>query len=172
MKSKSLTSQPSVQNLIDTLNGNRINTLTELCRVERLAASACTTPAQTIALRAPMTSAWHHYVVTSNHLLAELRGLTSSYPFSGDVVQESLRRVREDPKSNRSWNLAWLCLVKVLEDGLIPLYAATEAMKPEMWAGTEPKQEDLARLVGFFEFEWTAAVHRMLRHWTMSPTWY
>ncbi|CRK47436.1 hypothetical protein BN1723_020302, partial [Verticillium longisporum] len=59
-----------------------------------------------------MTAAWDYYV-SSNQLLTELRGLTRAYPFSGDVVRDAHRLVRNDPDSNRSWNLAWLILVKI-----------------------------------------------------------
>lgn len=159
-----------IQTLVDTLTTHRVNTLTELCRIERIAASL-KQPCEVLQLRGPMTSAWHHYVVDSNQLLTELRGLTRAYPFSGACLTEAIDRVRRDPTSNRSWNLAWLCLIKILGDGLIPHFAITEAGAPEMWAGTEPTPEDIARLAGCFEFEWTAAVHRMLRHWTVAPTW-
>lgn len=168
---KKLTTQPpSTKSLIDSLMHHRVNTLTELCRIERAAAS-CPQPSDLLALRQPMTAAWHHYVVTSSQFLTELRGLSPAYPFSGDVVQESLRRVREDPGSDRSWNLAWLCLMKVLEDGLIPAYAVIEAACPDMWGQAVPSTEDMARLASCFEFEWTAAVHTMLRHWASIPAW-
>jgi hypothetical protein len=62
-----------------------------------------------------MTAAWDYYV-TSNQFLTELRGITRNYPFSGDVVAEAQRRVRADPDSNRSWNLAWLCLMKIRDE--------------------------------------------------------
>ena len=153
-----------------SLSSHRVNTLTELCRIERIAAS-CDSEADARAFQEPMTSAWTHYV-TSHQLLTELRGLTRSYPFSGDVLRDALARVRADPDSNRSWNLAWLCLVKICDDGLIAVYAAAEAARPEMWGGSVPGEEDLARLAAYFESEWTSAVDTMLRHWTFAPTWY
>ena len=165
-----LTFQTSVQQLIDSLSTHRINTLTELCRIERHAAH-CDNEIDARAFQGPMTSAWNHYV-SSNQFLAELRGLSGGYPFSGDVVRDAHTRVVADPSSNRSWNLAWLCLVKIQEDGMVTTYAALEALKPEMWGGQEPSDEDLAQLAAHFEQAWTSAVHTMLRHWNFSPTWY
>ena len=107
--------QTSVQQLIDSLVTHRVNTLTELCRIERIAASSETSEADARAFQGPMTAAWDYYV-NSNQFLTELRGITRNYPFSGDVVAEAQRRVRGDPDSNRSWNLAWLCLMKVRDE--------------------------------------------------------
>jgi hypothetical protein len=100
--------------LIESLQNHRVNTLTELCRIERVAA-ACNNDEDTLAFQAPMTAAWEYYV-SSNQMLSELRGLTTGYPFSGDLVTEALTQVRSDPESNRSWNLAWLCLVKIKDE--------------------------------------------------------
>lgn len=165
-----LTSQPSTKQLVASLSSHRINTLTELCRVERAAAS-CDAEVDARAFQEPMTAAWTRYV-TSNQLLAELRGLTRNYPFSGDVLDEALARVRADPESNRSWNLAWLCLVKIGQDGLIAPYAAAEAARPDMWGDMEPTPLDVDQLAVCFETEWAGAVDTMLRHWTFAPTWY
>ncbi|OAA36636.1 hypothetical protein NOR_07436 [Metarhizium rileyi] len=162
--------RPSVPQLIETLNTHRVNTLTELVRIERLAAS-CTDPNDAAAFQKPMTTAWVHYV-TSHQLVSELRGLTPNYPITGDVVRDAYSRVREDPGSNRSWNLAWLCLSKMKDDGLVAAYAALEAMKPEMWGDTMPSPADVAQLATCFEAEWTVAIDVMLRHWERSPTWY
>ena len=62
-----------------------------------------------------MTAAWAYYV-SSNQMLSELRGLTTSYPFCGDILQNAQVLVRNDPESNRSWNLAWLCLAKIVDE--------------------------------------------------------
>jgi len=62
-----------------------------------------------------MTAAWDYYV-NSNQFLSELRGLTQNYPFCGEMITDTLLRVRSDPESNRSWNLAWLCLVKIRDE--------------------------------------------------------
>lgn len=156
--------------MVDSLSTHRVNTLTELCRIERVAAT-CENEDDALAFQGPMTSAWDHYV-SSNQLLTELRGLTRSYPFSGDLVLDAHMQVRSDPDSNRSWNLAWLVLVKIKEADLIPGYAGLEALKPEMWGGRDPTDEEAAMLAAAFENEWTAGVDTMLRHWTMSPTWY
>lgn len=88
-----------------------VNTLTELCRVERAAAS-CESDEDARAVQEPMTTAWSYYV-SSNQMLTELRGLTTNYPFCGDILIDAQTLVRSDPMSNRSWNLAWLCLVKI-----------------------------------------------------------
>lgn len=165
-----ITFQHSIHQLINSLVTHRVNTLTELCRIERVAAT-CEDPDDARAFQEPMTSAWTHYV-TSNQFLAELRGLSPNYPFSGDVVYDAHVRVRGDPESNRSWNLAWLCLMKIKDDGLIPSYAASEAARPEMWGSTVPAQADVNQLAACFEYEWTSAVDKMLRHWSFSPTWY
>jgi len=62
-----------------------------------------------------MTQAWTYYV-TSNNLLNELRNLTRNYPFSSDMLDDSKWRVSSDPESNRSWNYAWLVLVKIRDE--------------------------------------------------------
>ncbi|CAM1506181.1 Fc.00g058220.m01.CDS01 [Cosmosporella sp. VM-42] len=170
MKRTQLTSQSSIQQLITSLSTHRINTLTELCRIERTAAS-CTNETDARAFQEPMTSAWVHYV-TSNQFLTELRGLTQNYPFSGTIVEDAYARVRADPQSNRSWNLAWLCLMKMREDGMVAEYAASEAMKQEMWGDMVPTEDEVKQLAACFEYEWNGAVDTMLRHWTFAPTWY
>ena len=71
--------------------------------------------ADQLAFQGPMTSAWDFYV-SSNQMLTELRGLTRNYPFSGEVLAQAQALVRGDPDSNRSWNLAWLCLVKIRDE--------------------------------------------------------
>ncbi|KID98368.1 hypothetical protein MAJ_05551, partial [Metarhizium majus ARSEF 297] len=162
--------QPSVSQLIETLNAHRVNTLTELVRIERIAGS-CADPNDAAAFQQPMTRAWIHYV-TSHQLASELLGLTPNYPMTGDVVRDAYSRVREDPASNRSWNLAWLCLTKMKDDGLLAAYAALEAIKPAMWGNKMPSAADVAQLANCFESEWTAAVDMLLRHWERSPTWY
>ncbi|GJN85467.1 hypothetical protein VFPFJ_11531 [Purpureocillium lilacinum] len=162
--------QAATLQLIEGLTTHRINTLTELCRIERIAA-ACQDEADARAFQQPMTAAWIHYV-TSHQLLTELRGLTPSFPFSGEVVRDAYTRVRVDPDSNRSWNLAWLCLRRMRDDGLLRAYAAREAARPEMWAGGQPAEEEVLRLAACFEGEWVAAVDTMLRHWHQPPAWY
>ncbi|KAK3186741.1 hypothetical protein K4F52_004487 [Lecanicillium sp. MT-2017a] len=162
--------QPTVRQLLDSLATNRVNTLTELCRIERIAAT-CEDEEDARAFQGPMTTAWTRYVV-SNQLLTELRGLTRGYPFSADLVQEAHARVLADPQSNRSWNLAWLCLTRMRDDELIRFFAILEAGKPEMWAGLEPGEDDMARLASCFEREWSLAVNVMLRHWNSPPSWY
>ncbi|KAH7265815.1 hypothetical protein FSOLCH5_013244 [Fusarium solani] len=167
---KSRRQRPPVRELIRSLTAHQVNTLTELRRIERIAAS-CEDEDDARAFQEPMTLAWANYV-TSNQFLIELHGLTPNYPFCGDIVQDAHLRVLSDPESNRSWNTAWLCLVKIRDDGLIPLYALLEAGKQEMWGETLPTQEDVEQLASCFELEWRTAVDTMLRHWATPPTWY
>lgn len=134
-------------------------------------AASCTDEADARAFQEAMTAAWLHYI-SSNQFLAELRGLTRSYPISGDMVQEAYNRVLADPESNRSWNLAWLCLIKIRDDGLVGVYATADASKAEMWGSKTPTQAEVNQLAACFEYEWTTAIEIMLRHWTFSPTWY
>jgi hypothetical protein len=105
--------QSSTDQLIAALRARRYNTLTELRRIERIAAAA--EEADQEKFQEPMTSAWRHYV-NSNNLLNELRGLTRSYPFSSECLDEAKWLVLNDPASNRSWNYAWLVLNKILDE--------------------------------------------------------
>ena len=98
---------PDKTKLIRSLEAHSINTLIELRRIEK----------QLIANRTPdvtkaLTNAWAHYV-NSNNLLSELRGLTSSYPFSSECLDEAKWMVISDASSSRSWNYCWLVLQKV-----------------------------------------------------------
>lgn len=52
------------------------------------------------------------------------------------------------------------------------MYAASEALRPEMWGGRSPTPEEAAQLTQCFEFEWNSAVTTLLRHWHVMPTWY
>lgn len=98
--------------MVESLQSHRVNTLTELVRMERIAAT-CDNEGDALAFQGPMTEAWSHYV-NSNQFLTELRGLTKNYPFCGDIISDAQIRVRNDPESNRSWNMAWLCLQKIV----------------------------------------------------------
>ncbi|KAI0161972.1 hypothetical protein GGR57DRAFT_498317 [Xylariaceae sp. FL1272] len=162
--------QSSIRQMIESLRTHRVNTLTELCRIERVAAS-CEEEEDAQAFQEPMTAAWEFYV-NSNQLLTELRGLSRNYPVSGALLEEALSLVRSDPNSNRSWNLAWLCLVKIRDEGLIYTCARNEAWKQEMWGGRDPTPEEAEQLAQCFQYEWSQAVDQMLRHWPASPTWY
>ncbi|KAK4443362.1 hypothetical protein QBC34DRAFT_211689 [Podospora aff. communis PSN243] len=166
---KSKASQ-STRQLIESLQTHRVNTLTELCRIERHAAS-CDSEEDARAFQGPMTAAWAYYV-SSNQMLSELRGLTPNYPFCGDILTHAQGLVRNDPESNRSWNLAWLCLVKITDDDLIASFAGSEASRPEMWGGRQPSAEEAQQLAACFQYEWESAVQNMLRHWQATPTWY
>jgi len=95
--------------MIESLQNHKVNTLTELCRIERVAAS-CDNVEEAQAFQEPMATAWDYYV-NSNQLLLELRGLSRNYPVQSSLVEEARLLVQNDPNSGRSWNLAWLCLV-------------------------------------------------------------
>jgi len=110
--------QQSTAQLIESLNTHRVNTLTELCRIERVAATA--SEEDQLAFQEPMTSAWTYYV-TSNNLLNELRGLTRNYTFSSECLDDAKWKVSNDPESNRSWNYAWLVLIKMRDEQVILL---------------------------------------------------
>ncbi|KAL2112396.1 hypothetical protein VUR80DRAFT_7751 [Thermomyces stellatus] len=161
----------SIRDLIESLYNHRYSTLTDLCRVERVAISS---PSELPPFRAALTAAWDHYVM-SNQFLIELRGLTRSYPLCADIVYDAQARVHGDPTSSRSWNLAWLVLRKMKDEknsGLIGSFAAAEAQKQEMWGDAEPTAADISQLAACFELEWTSAVDTMLRHWHVPPVWY
>jgi len=93
--------------LIQSLRTHRVNTLIELRRIEKIFASL-----KSADVTEPMTSAWAYYV-NSNNLLSELRGLTKSYPFSSECLDEAKWMVIADPQSVRSWNYCWLVLQKI-----------------------------------------------------------
>lgn len=100
--------------MIETLQSHNVNTMTELVRIERVAAT-CEDEIDALAFQQPMTEAWNYYV-NSRQFLVELRGLSRSYPFCGDILTDAQMRVQSDPDSNRSWNLAWLCLRKIVDE--------------------------------------------------------
>src|SRR3569833_773757 len=104
----------SLRQLIESLQPHRVNTLTELCRIERVAAT-CENEDDARAFQEPMTTARNNKD-KKNQNKTKLRGLTTSYPFCGDILADAHARVRSDPESNRSWNLAWLCLVKIRDE--------------------------------------------------------
>ncbi|KAK4169622.1 hypothetical protein QBC43DRAFT_340274 [Cladorrhinum sp. PSN259] len=166
---KKKSGQQSARQIIESLLTHRINTLTELCRAERFAATASQDEAQ--AFQEPMTAAWNYYV-SSNQMLTELHGLTPNYPFSNDIYTHAQQLVRNDPESNRSWNFAWLVLQKIVDDNLISSYAEMEASQPAMWDGAQPTAEQVQQLAACFVYEWSGAVQRMLQHWQVAPTWY
>ncbi|KAI0403117.1 hypothetical protein F4802DRAFT_324880 [Xylaria palmicola] len=160
----------STKQMIDSLRNHTVNTLTELCRIEKVAV-ACETEAEMQAFQQPLAAAWDYYV-SSNQMLLELRGLTRNYPASSFLVEEARRLVAEDPNSGRSWNLAWLCLTKIRDAGLILICAQSESLKPEMWGGRHPTPEEAEQLTRCFVYEWSQAVDKMLRHWHAAPIWY
>ncbi|CZT50973.1 uncharacterized protein RSE6_12050 [Rhynchosporium secalis] len=166
-RSSRRTTHQSTAQLIESLNTHRVNTLTELCRIERVAASA--SEEDQLAFQEPMTSSWTYHV-TSNNLLNELRGLTRNYTFSSECLDDAKWKVSNDPESNRSWNYAWLVLIKIRDEQLIETYAASEAAKPEMWGGRIPDTEEASQLAACFAWEWNGALDQILRHWDVPPT--
>ncbi|KAG4033603.1 hypothetical protein MFRU_004g01080 [Monilinia fructicola] len=159
--------QQNTTQLIESLNTHRVSTLTELCRIERIAAAS--DEEQRLLFQEPMTAAWTYYV-TSNNLLSELRNLTRDYAFSSDLLDDAKWRVSSDPNSSRSWNYAWLVLIKIRDDEMIQTYAAIEAAKPDMWGGRRPEAEEAVQLAACFAYEWQGALGRMLRHWEAPAT--
>ncbi|KAK1822166.1 hypothetical protein LTR12_003305 [Friedmanniomyces endolithicus] len=157
------TTQAQKRAMIAALNEHRINTIGELRRVERIFATLGSPD-----VTQPMTAAWMYYV-NSNSLLTELRGLTRNYPFNSECLDEAKRRVHADPASNRSWNYCWLVLAKTHTDRLIPAFARAQAVRPEMWGGTVPAAELVARLAEAFVEEWSAALAQLLRFWEEAP---
>lgn len=96
--------------LIRSLQTHKVNTLTELRRIEKIFEGASS--AETVE---PMNSAWSHYV-NSNQLLSELRALTKNYPFSSECLDEAKWQVVEDSANNRSRNYCWLVLSKIRKE--------------------------------------------------------
>lgn len=111
------------KSLVASLRTRRVNTLTELRRIERNLVPAninqsfdnSTIPNEIVE---PLASAWLHYVY-SNNLLSELRNLTRSCMFSSELLDEAKMLVTTDPESGRSWNFAWLVLNKIENEYVI-----------------------------------------------------
>lgn len=99
--------QNNKDQLIDSLRTHKVNTITELRRIEKIFAYL-----NSEEVTEPMTAAWAHYV-NSNNLLNELRNLTRKIPFSSECLDEAKALVVADPASVRSWNYGWLVLVKM-----------------------------------------------------------
>ncbi|KAG7008503.1 hypothetical protein G7Y79_00005g016440 [Physcia stellaris] len=150
--------------LLSALRTHRVNTLTELRRIERIF-SALNTP----DVKEPMTTAWAYYV-NSNNLLNELRGLTKNYPFSSECIEEAKWQTTEDPASTRSSNYCWLVLSKIKNKGLIAKHARLLAVKPTMWGGRTPTAAGVEKLATACINEWTRALDQMLRNWSTAST--
>ncbi|KAK4936303.1 hypothetical protein LTR10_022780 [Elasticomyces elasticus] len=150
--------------LIQSLRTHRVNTITELRRIEKIFAFL-----DSAEVTEPMTSAWAHYV-NSNNLLNELRGLTKTYPFSSECLDEAKAMVVRDPSSVRSWNYCWLVLIKMERENLITKHARALASKASTWGGRRPTAADFDKLVKACVAEWTRALRQMLRHWDNPPS--
>ncbi|KAL8790414.1 MAG: hypothetical protein Q9195_006371 [Heterodermia aff. obscurata] len=157
-------SENDKQQLMQALRTHRVNTLTELRRIERIFASL-----NTADVTAPMTAAWAYYV-NSNNLLNELRGLTKNYPFSSECLDEAKWQTTEDPSSSRSWNYCWLVLTKIKNQNLITKHARLLARKPTMWGGQTPTAAGVEKLATACIKEWTRALEQMLRNWSTPPS--
>ncbi|KAK5437913.1 hypothetical protein LTR34_001460 [Exophiala xenobiotica] len=157
-------SQNNKDQLIHSLRTHRVNTITELRRIEKIFAYL-----DSAEVTEPMTTAWAHYV-NSNNLLNELRGLTRTYPFSSECLDEAKSLVVRDPSSVRSWNYCWLVLVKMERDHLITKHARALASKASTWGGRRPTAAEFEKLVNACVAEWTRALRQMLRHWDNPPS--
>ncbi|KAL2394488.1 hypothetical protein ABEF93_000117 [Exophiala dermatitidis] len=147
--------------LLNSLRTHRVNTITELRRIEKILAHF--DPSE---VTEHMTAAWTHYV-NSNNLLNELRGLTRTYPFSSECLDEAKAMVARDPGSTRGWNYGYcrLVLAKIEKENLVVKHARALASKSSTWGGRRPTQAEFDRLVNTCAAEWTRAVRQMLRHW-------
>ncbi|KAI9697399.1 MAG: hypothetical protein M1836_004677 [Candelina mexicana] len=164
MNNQRTISKADKDQLIKSLRTHRVNTLTELRRIEKVFAYLDQTE-----VCEPMTSAWAHYV-NSNNLLSELRGLTRNYPFSSECLDEAKWKVIEDPASTRSWNYCWLVLIKIQNEQLITKHARSQAALPKQWGGRKATSAGINQLADAFIAEWTWALGQMLRHWESPPT--
>ena len=111
------TMESNVQSVVDALSSRRINTLTELRRMERILVATVqphVRDQRDHPLVTLLANAWLNYV-ENNNLLSELRNLTRDYPFSSELLDEAKELVKADPDRGRSWNFAWLALVKIEE---------------------------------------------------------
>ncbi|RPA99042.1 hypothetical protein L873DRAFT_1828197 [Choiromyces venosus 120613-1] len=160
--SSGIVSQTEINQMLHTLRSHRVNTLTELRRIEKVLASI-----NNIEYCTVMRDAWNHYV--GSNFLNELRGLTRQYPFSNELLENSKWRVYNDPTSNRSWNFAWLLLIKMKNDNMITEYATKTAFQPAMWGNVVPDAASAQQLANVLTQEWTNAVDRLLKHWSNSP---
>ncbi|KAL2042619.1 hypothetical protein N7G274_004378 [Stereocaulon virgatum] len=152
------------EQLLRSLRTHRVNTLTELRRIEKLFASD-----NSRDVTEAMTSAWAHYV-NSNNLLSELRGMTKNYPFSSECLDDAKWQVIGDEASVRSWNYCWLILTKIKNEGLIKKHAQQLAVKPAMWGGRNPPPSSVEKLANACQIEWTRALDHMLRQWATPPS--
>lgn len=110
--------------MIRSLETHKVNTLTELRRIEKIFEAASS--AETVE---PMNSAWSHYV-NSHQLLSELRALTKNYPFSSECLDEAKSRVVEDATNNRSRNFCWLVLSKIRKEYVTLPFLFTDFFLP------------------------------------------
>ncbi|EEA26861.1 hypothetical protein PMAA_017750 [Talaromyces marneffei ATCC 18224] len=114
--------ESNIQSIVDALSSRRINTLTELRRMERILLAAVqphVTDLRESSLVEVLASTWLNYV-QNNNLLSELRNLTRDYPFSSELLDEAKGLVMADPERTQSWNFAWLVLVKIDEKYAAP----------------------------------------------------
>ncbi|PCG94522.1 Hypothetical protein PENO1_052370 [Penicillium occitanis (nom. inval.)] len=165
--------ESNIESIVDALSSRRINTLTELRRMERILLAAVqpqVTDLRESSLVGVLASAWLNYV-QNNNLLNELRNLTRNYPFSSELLDEAKTLVTADPEHSHSWNFAWLVLNKIEEKNLIDKHARVLATCPDMWGGSLPQEEMISMLEGKCREDWKMAVGIMLRHWETQPVY-
>ncbi|KAL9635393.1 MAG: hypothetical protein Q9164_003484 [Protoblastenia rupestris] len=140
--------------MLHSLRTHRVNTLTELRRIEKSLTSDDSTD-----VTEAMTAAWAHYV-NSNNLLSELRGMTKNYPFSSECLDEAKWQVIGDPEKRVSSTLFKPLQVSLrLEDwSLIEKHARILAIKPAMWGGKNPNASGVEKLANACIAEWTRAL--------------
>ncbi|KAH7628922.1 hypothetical protein B0T09DRAFT_402252 [Sordaria sp. MPI-SDFR-AT-0083] len=158
-------SRPSQQSLtlLTHLQTNPPTTLSALLHLERTITDPSQIPSSDVSLfQSPMTSAFENYVVTTQSLLVELRGLTTNYPFSAQIIPLAVQFVRADPDSDRSWNLAWLVLNKILSEGLVESVSWEEAGWEGYWGNRLPSEAERGMLAGEMAREWKEAVERLV----------
>ncbi|KAK5094934.1 hypothetical protein LTR70_003751 [Exophiala xenobiotica] len=157
-------SQNNKDQLINSLRTHKVNTITELRRIEKIFAYL-----NSEEVTEPMTTAWAHYV-NSNNLLNELRNLTKTIPFSSECLDEAKALVVADPASVRSWNYCWLVLVKMEKENLVLKYARALASKRSTWGARQPTADDARKFINACIAEWTQALRQLLKHWDEPPS--
>ncbi|KAL8948726.1 MAG: hypothetical protein Q9222_005108 [Ikaeria aurantiellina] len=145
--------------LLSSLRAHSINTLPELRRIERIFA-ALNSPDTT----QPMKDAWIYYV-NSHNLLNELRGLTRSYPFSSECLDDAKARATAGNGQQGGINFCWAVLDRVRSLNLIPHHARLLASKPAMWGNRPPSATEIDKLATACANEWSRALATLLRHW-------
>ncbi|MCJ1308481.1 hypothetical protein MMC25_002134 [Agyrium rufum] len=153
------------QKLITALREHRLNNILELCRIENVLMNS---DGELLDLVEPLADAWSYYV-GSHSLLNELRGLTRSFPFSSECLDEAKWLVDHDTQmGGGTQNYCLAVLMKIREESLVRKHAYIQTVAPEMWGGRSPSQSALNQLAERFIESWTDAVNRLLQYWEES----